>query len=109
MTNLHSTVVTGAPPLAYGLAVDRTMKKSTEEQIIGILRELEAGAATADVCRKYGISSTTYYKRSKYGGLELSDAKRLRALEDEYAKLKQLLAEVMLDNAMLKDVASRKW
>jgi putative transposase len=80
----------------------------TEEQIIGILREQEAGAATADVCRKHGISSATFYKwKAKYGGLEVSDAKRLKALEDENAKLKKLLAEAMLDNAMLKDVASK--
>ena len=77
----------------------------TEEQIIGILREQEAGAATADVCRKHGISSATFCKsKAKYGGLEVSDAKRLRALEDENAKLKKLLAEAMLDNAMLKDM-----
>jgi transposase-like protein len=81
----------------------------TDEQIIGILREQEAGAATADVCRKHGISSATFYKwKAKYGGLELSDAKRLRALEDENVKLKKLLAAAMLDNAMLKDVASKK-
>src|SRR6187402_543659 len=80
----------------------------TQEQMIGILREQEAGAATADVCRKHGISSATFYKwKGKYGGLEVSDAKRLKALEDENAKLKKLLAETMLDNAMLKDVASK--
>ena len=82
----------------------------TEEQIIGILREQEAGAKTADVCRKHGVSGATFYKwKAKYGGLEISDAKRLRALEDENAKLKKLLAEVMLDNAILKDVAVKKW
>jgi len=73
----------------------------TEEQIIGILREQEAGAKTADVCRKYGVSS--------YGGLDVSDAKRLKALEDENNKLKKLLADAMLDNAMLKEVAAKKW
>jgi len=72
----------------------------TEEQIIGILREQEAGAKTADVCRKHGISSATFYKwKAKYGGLEVSDARRLKALEDENAKLKKLLAELMLDHA----------
>ncbi|MPZ36397.1 MAG: transposase [Rhodospirillales bacterium] len=80
----------------------------TEEQIIGILREQEAGVATADVCRKHGIRSATFYKRkAKYGGLEVSDAKRLRSLEDEDRRLKKLLAEAMLDNAMLKDVATK--
>src|ERR1041384_2116273 len=89
-----------------------TMKRSrfSEEQIIAILREQEAGATTADVCRKHGISSATFYKwKAKFGGLDISDAKRLRALEDENAKLKKLLAEAMLDNAMLKDVAAKKW
>ena len=82
----------------------------TEEQIIGILREQEAGAKTADVCRKHGISDATFYKwKAKYGGLDVSDAKRLKALEAENAKLKRLLAEAMLDNAMLKDIASKKW
>ena len=82
----------------------------TEEQIIGILREHEAGAKTADVCRKHGISSATFYKwKAKYGGLDVSDAKRLRSLEGENARLKKLLAEAMLDNAMLKDIASKKW
>ena len=88
------------------------MKKArfTEEPIIGVLREHEAGAATADVCRKHGISGATFYKwKARYGGLEVSDARRLKALEDENAKLKKLLAEAMLDNAMLKDVASKKW
>lgn len=80
----------------------------TEEQIIGILREQEAGAATAEICRKHGISSAMFYKwKAKYGGLEVSDAKRLKALEDENAKLKKLLADAMLDTAMLKDVAAK--
>ena len=80
----------------------------TEEQIIGILREQEAGAKTADVCRKHGISGATFYKwKAKYGGLDVSDAKRLKALEDENAKLKKLLAEAMLDNAMLKDIGKK--
>ena len=82
----------------------------TEEQIIGVLQEHEAGAATADVCRKHGVSSATFYKwKAKYGGLEVSDAKRLRSLEDENRRLKKLLAEAMLDNAMLKDIATKKW
>ena len=88
------------------------MKRSrfSEEQIIAILKEQEAGAKTVDVCRKHGISDATFYKwKSKYGGMEASDAKRLKALEDENAKLKRLLAEAMLDNAMLKDIASKKW
>ena len=83
------------------------MKRSrfTDEQIIGILREQEAGMKTADVCRKHGISEATFYKyKGKYGGMEVSDARRLKALEDENAKLKKLLAELMLDNAILKDV-----
>ena len=87
------------------------MKRSrfSEEQIISILREQEAGSPTADVCRKHGISSATFYKwKSKFGGLEVSDARRLKALEDENGKLKKLLAEAMLDNAMLRNVAARK-
>lgn len=82
----------------------------TEEQIIGILREQEAGARTPEVCRKYGISAGTFYKwKAKFGGMQVSDAKRLKALEDENAKLKKLLAEAMLDNAVLKDIATKKW
>ncbi len=88
------------------------MKRSkfTEEQVIGILREQEAGAKTADVCRRHGISSATFYAwKAKYGGMEPSDAKRLKALEDENAKLKRLFADAMLDNAALKDLLGRKW
>jgi putative transposase len=74
------------------------------------LKEQEAGAKTADICRKHGISDVTFYKwKSMYGGPEASDAKRLKALEDENAKLKRLLAEVMPGNAMLKDIAAKKW
>ncbi len=82
----------------------------TEEQIIAILAEQERGMTTAEVCRRHGFSSATFYKwKARFGGLEVSDARRLKALEDENAKLKKLLAEQMLDNAILKDVASRKW
>jgi putative transposase len=90
--------------------MDMKPSRFTEEQIIGILREQEAGAKTVDVCRKHGVSGATFYKwKAKYGGLDVSDAKRLKALEDENAKLKRLLAEAMLDNAMLNDIASKKW
>ena len=88
------------------------MKRSrfTEEQIIGILREQESGAKTTDVCRKHGLSGATFYKwKAKYGGLDVSEARRLKALTDENARLKKLLAEAMLDNAMLKDIAAKKW
>lgn len=88
------------------------MKRSrfTEEQIIGVLREQEAGQKTADVCRRHGISEGTFYKwKSRFGGMEVSDAKRLKVLETENARLKKLLAETMLDNAMLKDINSKKW
>jgi putative transposase len=82
----------------------------SEEQIIGILREQEAGAATADLCRKHGISPATFYKwKAKYGGLDVSEARRLKAIEAENARLKKLLAEAMLDNAMLKDLTTKKW
>lgn len=82
----------------------------TEEQIIGVLKEAEAGMKVAEVCRKYGISDATYYKwKAKFGGMTVSDAQRLKALEAENGKLKRLLAETMLDNAALKDVVGRKW
>lgn len=82
----------------------------TDEQIIGMLKEQESGQRTTDVCRKHGISEATFYKyKAKYGGMDVSDARKLKALEDENAKLKKLLAEAMLDNAILKDVASKKW
>ncbi len=87
------------------------MKRSrfSEEQIIAILKEQEAGMPTVDVCRRHGVSSATFYKwKAKFGGLEVSDAKRLRQLEDENTKLKKLLAEAMLDNAMLKEITEKK-
>ena len=88
------------------------MKRSrfSDEQIITIVKEQEAGVKTADVCRKHGISDATFYKwKAKYGGLEVSEARRLKALEDENARLKRLLADTMLDNAGLKDLLSKKW
>ena len=83
------------------------MKRSrySEEQIIGILKEHQAGLSAAELCRKYGFSDATFYKwRSKYGGMDVSDAKRLKGLEDENRKLKKLLAEQMLDNSTLKEM-----
>ena len=88
------------------------MKKSrfTEAQIIGILKEQEAGVKTADVCREHGISQATFYKwKAKYGGLEVSEAQRLKALEAENARLKKIVADQQLDLSMLRDVASKKW
>ena len=88
------------------------MKRSrhTEEQIIAILKEHEAGLKTAELCRNHGISEPTFYNwKSKYGGLEVSEAKRLKGLESENAKLKKLLADAMLDNAALKDLLAKKW
>jgi len=82
----------------------------SEEQIIAVLKEQESGMPTADVCRRHGISSATFYKwKSKYGGLEVSDARRLRQLEQENARLKKLLADSMLDNAMLKEISAKKF
>jgi len=85
-------------------------RRFTEEQIIGILKEAEAGRTVKDVIREHGISQDTFYRwRRKYGGLEVSEAKRLRELEDENKRLKRLVADLTLDNQALKDVASRKW
>jgi len=82
----------------------------TEEQIIGVLREHEAGAKTADLARKHGVSEATLYNwKAKFGGMDVSEAKRLRTLEDENTKLKRLLADAMLDNAALKDLLGKKW
>jgi putative transposase len=82
----------------------------TEEQIIGILREQEAGMKVSDLCRKHGISEPTFYAwKSKFGGMSVPDARRLKQLEEENARLKKLLAEAMLDNAVLKDITARKW
>ena len=74
------------------------------------MREQEAGVATADVCRRHGVSSATFYKwKARFGGLDVSEAKRLKALEDENLRLKRMLADAMLDNAALKDLLGKKW
>ncbi len=86
------------------------MRKSgfTEAQIIGMIKEQEAGLATAEVCRRHGLSPATFYKlKARYGGMDVSDAKRLKQLEDENAKLKRLLADAMLDNVVLKDLLGK--
>jgi putative transposase len=88
------------------------MKRSrfSEEQIIGVLREHDAGAAVAELCRKHGMSSATFYAwKARFGGMDVSDAKRLKALEAENAKLKRLYADAMLDNAGLKELLAKKW
>ena len=85
-------------------------KRFTEEQIIGMLREQEAGAKTGDLARKHGVSEATQYNwKAKFGGMDVSDAKRLKALEDENGKLKRLLADAMLDNTALKDLLSKMY
>ena len=85
-------------------------KRFSEEQIIRILKEAEAGVAIKDLCRKYGMSDASFYTwRAKYGGLDVSEAKRLRGLEDENRKLKQIVAEQALDIQMLKAVTGKKW
>ena len=84
-------------------------KRFTEEQIIGILKEHDLGAKRADLCRKHGVSEATFYNwKNKFGGMDVSEAKRLKGLELENAKLKRLLADAMLDNAALKDLLSKK-
>ena len=91
---------------------DQSMKRSrfSEEQIIGILKEQEAGVSVADLCRKHGVSDASIYKwKARFGGLEVSEAKRLKTLEDENTRLKRLLADAMLDNAALKDLVGKKW
>ena len=85
-------------------------KRFTEEQIISVLKEAEAGAKTKDLCRKHGISDATFYNwKAKYGGMTVSEARRLKELEAENAKLKRLLADAELDKAALKDLHGRKW
>ena len=86
------------------------MRKSrfTKAQIIGMIKEQEAGLPTAELCRKHGLSPATFYKlKAKYGGMDLSDANRLKQLEAENAKLKRLVADVMLDNVVLKDLLGK--
>ncbi|EJL54862.1 Transposase [Rhizobium sp. CF122] len=88
------------------------MKRSrfTDEQIIGILKEHEAGMPVSELCRKHGVSDASIYKwKAKFGGMDVSEAKRLKTLEDENTKLKRLLADAMLDNAALKDLLGKKW
>lgn len=85
-------------------------RRFSDEQIIMMIKEQESGVPTKEVCRKHGLSEASFYKyKSKYGGMELSDAKKLKALEDENNRLKKMVADLMLDNTMLRDVNSKKW
>lgn len=85
-------------------------RRFTEEQIISILKEHEAGVPVSDLCRKHGVSDASIYKwKAKFGGMDVSEARRLRTLEDENAKLKRMLADAMLDNVALKDLLGKKW
>jgi putative transposase len=85
-------------------------KRFTEEQIVAVLKEHEAGVKTEELCRRHAISQQTFYRwKAKYGGLEVGDAQRLKALEDENRRLKRLVADLALDNAALKDVLSKNW
>ena len=85
-------------------------KRFTEEQIVAVLKEAEVGMKTAEICRKHGISDATYYKwKAKYAGLEVSDLRKMKALEEENSKLKQIVADLSLDNRALKDVLSKKF
>ena len=84
--------------------------KYSEEQVIGILKEHDAGLSTAEICRRYGVSNATFYKwRGKFGGMEISDARKLKALEEENRKLKKLLAETMLDASTLKEMLGKNF
>ena len=98
--------------MKFALAQNEDQKRSrfSEEQIIGILKEQEAGVSVADLCRKHGVSDASIYKwKAKFGGMEVSEAKRLKTLEGENTRLKRLLADAMLDNAALKDLLGKKW
>jgi putative transposase len=82
----------------------------TEEQIIKVLKQAEAGTPTKELCRQHGISQGSFYKwKAKFGGMDISDAKKLRGLESENSRLKRMIADLMLDNQILKDVNSKKW
>jgi putative transposase len=85
-------------------------KRRTEEQIIGVLKESEAGMKTSELCRKHGISETTFYKwKDKYGGMTINEARRLKGLEQENSRLKQIVADLTLDNRALKEINSKNW
>ena len=87
-----------------------TRKRYTEEQIIAVLKEAQSGVACAELCRKHGMSDATFYKwRAKYSGMEVSDVKKMRALEDENRRLKHIVADLTLDNQALKFVNSKNW
>jgi putative transposase len=96
--------------LAYREDQDMKRSRFSEEQIIGILKEHEAGVSVADLCRKHGVSDASIYNwKARFGGMDVSEARRLKALEDENTRLKRLLADAMLDNAALKDLVGKKW
>jgi putative transposase len=96
--------------LHYDAEDEMKAKRFTEEQIIGVLKEADAGAKVPELCRKHGVSAVTFYRwKAKFGGMEISDAKKLKALEHENARLKRMVADLSLDNQMLKDLNAKKW